>query len=85
MYNRNVGRGARDPGGHRHLFGRIVDSIGRWQGRKIAYRQDDVYHEMSLAMHQNYTKLALREAMDDPHQEPFGELPDVELTEEQRR
>jgi len=36
-------------------------------------------------MHQDYTKLALREAVDEPGQEPLRALPDVELTEEQRR
>ena len=85
MYSRNVGPEPPAPRRPRHLLGRIVDSIWRWQGRKIAYRQDDVHHEMSLAMHQDYTKLALREAVDEPGQEPGRTLPDAELTEEQRR
>ena len=36
-------------------------------------------------MHQDYTKLALREAEGEPGQEQFRALPEVELTDEQRR
>ena len=85
MYSRNVGPEPPAPRRPRHLLGRIVDSIWRWQGRKIAYRQDHVYHDMPLAMHQDYTKLALGEAVDEPGQEPGSTLPAAELTEEQRR
>ena len=86
MYSRNVGPRPRGPGKAQRMIGRIVNSLWRWEGRKLAYRQDDVIHgKPGLAMVHDYTELARRDAESEPSQGQSRELPGAELTEEQRR